>query len=438
MNQLLRKIPLSALLLFVFLLNNSQNVFCAESNICQNIDAVVALDGSGDFSSIQTAIDSAPDSLKKSYRIFIKNGIYKEKIFVNKSFITLIGEDRDSTWIIYPELRKNWRALNNDSDWGSAVINIADDVTDLTFANLSIYNNYGSLYDDHDHQFTIRGGGTKVVIVNCFIKSDGGDALSLWNSSNGYYYHAYCKFEGWVDFVCPRGWCYIIDSEFYSYSKTASIWHDGSFDKDQKFVIRNSFFDGIPGFALGRNHRDGQFFLIDCTFSDSLADKPIFIVRYDDTTRNKPIFWGERYYYNNCRKKGREYSWYDDNLHLYDERLKVDDITSSWTFNNKWAPEQNLDEIIPFASFPSLEKIPGDNNSEDVLLKWKSGRHAISHNFYLGETPEVSFVTNTNEVAISLKDIEPNKTYYWRVDEVTSHKIVKGKLWKFIKPASNE
>lgn len=397
-----------------------------------DINVIVSTDGSGDFTTIQAALNSAPDQLTEHYVIYIKNGLYNEKIFINKSFITLIGEDRDSTLIIFPELRKNWRAQNNDSDWGSAVINIADSVTDLKIVNLTVYNNYGSLFNDHDHQFTIRGGGTKIIILNCYIKSDGGDALSLWNTENGFYFHAYSKFEGWVDFVCPRGWCLITESEFFSYSKTASIWHDGSKNINQKFVIRDAKFDGINEFALGRNHRDAQFFLINCYFTDRMADKPIYIVRYEDSTFNKPIYWGERYYYYNCRKEGKDYKWYSDNLKQYYPLLKPEEINSSWVFDNKWNPEQECYDLLPFASFPTQQIIPHTDYSYSVLLKWQSGRDAISHNIYIGEKNNMRFFANQSSSTITIPNLSKNKTYSWRIDEVTNNKIIPGKTWTIV------
>ncbi len=263
-------------------------------------DIIVAKDGSGNFTTIQEAINAIPSLYEKQFIIFIENGIYNEKIFIEKSGIALIGEDKDSTIIIYSELRKNWLATY-PNDYGSAVINIKNSISDLIFISLTIHNNYGSLFGDNDHQFAIRGGEgvTRIIIDNCNIIADGGDTVSLWNTQDGMYYHNNCYFEGYVDYVCPRGYCFIDNSRFYGHNLTASIWHDGSGNKDHKFVIRNSRFDGVPGFPLGRYHRDAQFFLLDCTFSNNMADKEIFFA-----LSNPPriLQWGERRsYFYNCR-----------------------------------------------------------------------------------------------------------------------------------------
>ena len=67
-------------------------------------DAVVAKDGSGDFTTIQAAINSMR-SYKPEGRatIFVKKGVYEEKVVVwsHKTELSLIGEDRDSTVIVW-------------------------------------------------------------------------------------------------------------------------------------------------------------------------------------------------------------------------------------------------------------------------------------------------------------------------------------------------
>ena len=219
----------------------------------QGTTLVVAQDGRGQFRTIQAALDTISQDNQTLKTVLVRNGIYREKIFIKSSRVAIVGEDRDKTVIEYAELRKTWR-LDHPDDWGAAVVNIGDAASDIFLGNLTVHNNYGSLHGDHDHQFAIRSGGiaTRIIIVHAKIIADGGDTLSLWNTGNGMYYHADCDFEGWVDYVCPRGWCYITNSRFFGRNLTASIWHDGSKDQDQKLVIRRSSFDGVPGFPLGR------------------------------------------------------------------------------------------------------------------------------------------------------------------------------------------
>src|SRR5690606_9122407 len=115
---------------------------------------VVAQDGSGDFKNIQSAIDAVKD-FKGQKIIYIKNGIYPEKLFITCSNINFIGDDKDSTIILFAQLRSSWVDSTGD-DWGAGAINIGNGTEDIKFINLTVYNNYGSLYGNNDHQFAVR------------------------------------------------------------------------------------------------------------------------------------------------------------------------------------------------------------------------------------------------------------------------------------------
>jgi pectin methylesterase-like acyl-CoA thioesterase len=63
---------------------------------------VVAADGTGDFTTVQGAIDFVRDRNPRRVTIFIRNGSYEEIVyFRNKSNITILGEDRDKVIVFY-------------------------------------------------------------------------------------------------------------------------------------------------------------------------------------------------------------------------------------------------------------------------------------------------------------------------------------------------
>ena len=413
----------------------------------ERADIVVAKDGSGNFTTIQEALDSVPADHDKLIVILIKNGTYNEKLFITKSNIALVGENRDSTRIIFAELRLNWAAKHPDRDWGSATVNIDSTVTDLNIANMTIYNNYGALYGDHNHQYAILSKGNKIIIVNCNVMADGADTISMWNT-NGMTYHANCYFEGWVDYVCPRGWCYITDSKFYGHNLTASIWHNGWTNEDQKFVIENSFFDGVPGFPLGRHHRDGQFYLLDCIFSENMADVPIF---WPVSPNAKKWIWGDRQYYFNCHRIGGDYKWFEDNLSNAKGSPKHEEVTAKWTFAGKWDPEGTMPAVLPFVFLPSPRNGSYNISQNNLTLKWIPSRNAVSHTVYFWKSKfpqalkkgeklrnghdaagEPVFVKNQKENFFDPGNLESDASYYWRIDEVMSDgSVVEGPLWHF-------
>lgn len=295
-------------------------------------DMVVDQNGGGDFQSVSAAIDALPMFPYQRVVILIRNGVYNEKIRINQDFVTLRGESRDSTIIRYSQLRSDWD--EHPDAIGPAVVNIYGD--DIILDNLTVDNSQPEI---GPHAFAIYGKGTRTILINCNFISKGGDTVSLWNHKAGLYYHAKCYFQGAVDFVCPRGWCFVRDSKFYEVKQTAAIWHDGHYDPSQKFVILHSSFDGVEGFQLGRHHYDAQFYLLNCRFASTIADQPIYLVTYEDSSKNNPYLYGERKFFYDCTTEGKPYEWYQNNLRNSPGSPTPETITASWTFDGKWDPE---------------------------------------------------------------------------------------------------
>jgi len=311
------------------------------------IKITVDINGNGNFKSIQAALNSLPDSSNEPGTIFIRNGIYPEKIFITKGNIVLQGESVTNTIITQDIARDEWRCDHPD-DWGVATVNIK--ASDITLINLTIENGYGlhtkqnrtafCQLDSVTHQKVIRTDGhqmalrtmlgTRLKAIRCRFIAFGGDTVSPWNVDNGMFYFKDCDMQGGVDFYCPRGWAWAENCHFYATTGPASIWHDGSKDPDSKSVFRNCFFDGYDGFKLGRYHRDSQFFLIDCNFSKAMADTDIYLV----PTTNV-IQWGRRVYYYNCHRTAGDYAWHTNHLPA---GITEKDITVPWLFKNKWNP----------------------------------------------------------------------------------------------------
>jgi pectinesterase len=306
---------------------------------------VVDKSGKGNFTSIQAALNSLSDFSASSRTIFIRNGMYDEKVYIQKHNIIFEGESKEKTIVTQAIARDAWRC-SHENDWGVATLNI--DGNDLTFKNMTIINSYGfdwkadititcpidkvnatRLITRGGHQMAVRSmNATRLKFLNCNLKSFGGDTVSPWNVENGMFYFRGCAMEGAVDFYCPRGWAYAEDCSFHAHGGTAAIWHDGSRHESSKTVLRNCSFTGFDGFNLGRYHHDAQFYLIDCSFSKNMADKDIFLVPTTNTMK-----WNRRVYYHNCHREGGDYAWHKNNL---PENVKAGDVNADWTFEGKW------------------------------------------------------------------------------------------------------
>ncbi|SHO55791.1 pectinesterase family protein [Vibrio quintilis] len=104
-------------------------------------DVTVATDGSGDFRSVQEAIQHAPDN-QQPYVIYIRNGIYQEKLEVKRPNIHLIGENRDKTVITATTANGTFNKKKGKKfgTTGSRTVNI--DATDFSARSLTIENGF--------------------------------------------------------------------------------------------------------------------------------------------------------------------------------------------------------------------------------------------------------------------------------------------------------
>ncbi|MDR3746516.1 MAG: pectinesterase family protein [Acidobacteriaceae bacterium] len=134
---------------------------------------VVAADGSGDFNTVQGAVDFVPDNPVQRVTIFIKSGTYEEIVFFrNKSNLTIRGEDRDKVQVGYG----NNSAFNPPMPGPSRRCAFsAYDSTGIDLINFSV-NNYA-----YGQAEGLLISGSKNIVSHMNIKGSG-DALNLRGS----------------------------------------------------------------------------------------------------------------------------------------------------------------------------------------------------------------------------------------------------------------
>ena len=305
---------------------------------------------------IQDAIEKAPLKPVRPFKIFIRKGLYQQKVIIDRPNIVLVGEDRDSTCIVLAET-EDTRIVKeyHGQPVHHGVVVLQDGADDCVISGLTIYNNYGTVVEPGNtkHQMAVYGRGTRTIVINSNIWADGNDALSLWAREGGMYYHAdlYLRCPG-VDFLCPRGWCYATRCRLYGDGR-ALIWHDGRNNADQKLVITNSQFDAKRPTPLGRYHHDSQFYIVNCKLSENILDQNIEHAYKGRTAEEMakegkkldPCPWGQRTYYYGNRREGGHSGWLKDNLKTAPGSPEFHMITALWTFDGKWDPEQHIREL---------------------------------------------------------------------------------------------
>jgi pectinesterase len=159
-------------------------------------DYVVAQDGSGNFKTVQEAINAVPDFRKKTTTIFIKNGVYKEKIILagSKQKVYLIGEDVKKTILTYDDFaqKKNIFGEEKGTSGSSSFYSYADD---FSAKNITFANSAGPV----GQAVAMWVAGDRTAFVNCrFLGFQ--DTLYTYGSGSRQYYKD-CYIEGTVDFI---------------------------------------------------------------------------------------------------------------------------------------------------------------------------------------------------------------------------------------------
>ena len=128
---------------------------------------VVSQDAKSKYKTIQSAIDAIPFNNQKMIPIYVKNGIYKERVVVDtrKNFINLIGESKDKTIITFNN-HAGTKLENGDTlnTWTCASFFIYSD--NFYVENITFENNAGFTAGQ---AVAVRIEGNRVAFNNCNI-----------------------------------------------------------------------------------------------------------------------------------------------------------------------------------------------------------------------------------------------------------------------------
>lgn len=148
----------------------------------------VSTDGTGDFTTLQGAIDHIPSGNTRRVMIYLEDGLYRELLYIpdTKPFITLKGASREGVVVRYLN-----NANRNGSNQRASFWTRADDLTidSMTFVNATPKG--GSQAE------TLNSAGNRIIVRDsAFISLQ--DTLKL--SDGGVYFYN-CYIEGDVDFL---------------------------------------------------------------------------------------------------------------------------------------------------------------------------------------------------------------------------------------------
>lgn len=246
----------------------------------------VAADGTGDFNTVQGAIDFVPAGNTQRVTITVRAGTYTEIVYVrsNKPFITVRGADRNLSVVGYP----NNENLNTGTSPRAA---FGVDAPDFTLENLTVHNTTSRFNSENrTRQAEAFRGNNDRILLNRVNLLSFQDTLLLQSQSNqgGFVNESYI--EGDIDFIWGAGAVYLRNSEIKMISSNAYYTQirNGANKNGNVFVnCRLTAAPGVTGAWLTRIDPD-QFPYSQVVFIDTVMGAHIRpeAWRLDDNARD--------------------------------------------------------------------------------------------------------------------------------------------------------
>lgn len=237
-----------------FLLSLLSLTSAALANAAAQPDAIVATDGSGQYTSIQEAISAAPmrtDPAAPRWLILVQPGTYHERVYVQRERgnLHVLGADAATTILTF-DLHANLAGPDGKSIGTFRTPTLQIDGDGMVWENFTIANAAGPV----GQALALRADGDRLVFRNC--RFLGWQDTILVN--RGRHYFVDCYVEGSVDFIFggATAWferCHIhcLRDGYITAASTPKNAEHG-------FVFANGRITGVDGAKtyLGRPWRD--------------------------------------------------------------------------------------------------------------------------------------------------------------------------------------
>ena len=295
----------------------------------------VAQDGSGDFKTIQEAVNAVRDHSERKATISVKNGTYKEKLVIPawKKNISLVGESREKTIITGNDYSgKDFPAgdfTQNKKYSTYTSYTVLVQANDCSLQNFTIENTAGKV----GQAVALSTEADRIEVSNCNIL---GNQDTLYTSKDGRNYFKDCLITGTTDFIFGEATVVFqnctIKSLADSYITAASTTKDQAFG----YVFFNCKLiasDEATKVYLGRPWRP----YCKTVFIDTEMDKHILKEGWDPwkgdnmfPVKEKTTFYAEYNSSGSGASPKTRVSWSKQLTKAEREKYTLQDIFSGW------------------------------------------------------------------------------------------------------------
>lgn len=266
-------------------------------------NVVVSKDGTGDYISIQEAINNSKSFPYKRVIITIKNGIYYEKVKIHEwnPYITLVGESKDKTIITYDDYFGKL-GLGRNSTFFTYTLLV--EANNTIIKNLTIENASGEV----GQAVALSVFSDEVAVVNCKLL---GNQDTLYASGKGKQYYKDCYIEGTTDYIFGSATAFFENCEIYS--KKDSYITAASTPKDSLYgyVFKNckiTASKNVTKMYLGRPWRVyAKTVFINCDLGNHIL--PVGWHNWNKNEAEKTVFYAEYNNYGEGFKPNKRAKW---------------------------------------------------------------------------------------------------------------------------------
>lgn len=154
-------------------------------------EIVVSRDGTGDYRTLTEAMEGIRAFMDYKVTVFIKNGVYKEKVIVPSWLenVDFVGESMENTIITYDDHAN----INKMGTFRTYTVKVEGNT--ITFKNLTIENNAARL----GQAVALHTEGDRLMFINCRLL---GNQDTIYTGAKGTRLHFLnCYIEGTTDFI---------------------------------------------------------------------------------------------------------------------------------------------------------------------------------------------------------------------------------------------
>ena len=225
---------------------------------------VVARDGTGEFRNVDDAIEVCRAFMDYHKVIFVKKGVYKEKLIIPSwlTNIEICGEDRDNTVITWDD-HANIKTQERPNGMGTfRTYTLKIEGSHITLKNITVENNSARL----GQAVALHTEGDCLTFVNCRFLGHQDTVYTGVAGSRQLFNN--CYIEGTTDFIFGPGTAWFENCEIRSKADSYITAASTPADQPYGYVFHNCRLTADPNVTkvyLGRPWRDyGYTLFMEC------------------------------------------------------------------------------------------------------------------------------------------------------------------------------